>query len=316
MGNKLVKFESQINLVEATQTEYDFLRLVDQNPALYSLQILRNGLYRYESYWLPLCKEHAKERLLAPLDIEWIWHCHILNPFAYAKDCQEIVGIVVDHIPYKPSNDLLARSKSYWNKQFPNVPFDIDLKVLNPPLIQLDYVSKCSYDIVSAAQRQRVFNYSSSLPHYRDPLFLRNAVRRYKIMLKIKRDNPSTFIVPCYDNDLVWHTHQQHVSIYKTDTSNILGKMLDHDDSTSDRSPGSHLEQSSDTTRKLWRKNGFKFGVPGAMYRGEPPLPLVEVIGNRFFGLLEKGDYTFYTNQIVRTMQQADHIKDVLHIFL
>ena len=90
-------------------------------------------------------------------------------------------------------------------------------------------------------------------------------------MLKIKRDNPSTYIVPCYDNDLIWFSHQHHPLAYHEDTFSMLGKMLDHNDTTNDRSPGSRLEEGSATTKKLWKGRGRSFGVPGAMYRGEPP---------------------------------------------
>ena len=285
MGNKLPKFESGIDLVAAAQAEYDFLRLVDKHPALYCTPVLQNALYRYETYWLPLSRDHPTDYLPAPLDVEWIWHCHILNPYAYRKDCQTIVSKVVDHKPYMLRQNSINKSRDCWQRKYPNVPFDVNLNEANPAPIMIDYQRRSSYDIVNAAQRQRVFNYNSSLPHFRDIKFLKKALKRYKIMLSIKRDNSNAFVVPCYDNDLIWHTHQQHAVTYKNDTSNILGSMLDHDDSTSDRSPGSELEKGSNETRKLWRKAGLKFGVPGAMYRGEPPFPLVDVVPNRFYSL-------------------------------
>ena len=284
MGNKLPRLESDIDLVAAGQAEYDFLRMVDKNPSLYCLPVLQNALYRYETYWLPLCRDHATEYLPAPLDVEWVWHCHMLNPYAYRKDCQTIVSKVVDHKPYMLRQNFINRSRDYWQTKYPDVPFDVNLKEGNPVPLMVDYIRQSSYDIVDAAQRQRVFNYNSSLPHFRDTKFLKEAVKRYKIMLAIKRDNSKAFVVPCYDNDLIWHTHQQHVTIYKNDTSIILGSMLDHDDSTSDRSPGSELQKSSNQTRQLWRNAGMKFGVPGAMYRGEPPFPLVvDLVPNQYF---------------------------------
>ena len=80
-------------------------------------------------------------------------------------------------------------------------------------------------------------------------------------MLEIKKEHPRTFIVPCYDNDLIWHTHQQHPLAYQQDTSSILGKMLDHNDTTSDRSPGSELENGSAATKRLWKQKGHKFSA-------------------------------------------------------
>jgi hypothetical protein len=39
--------------------------------------------------------------------------------------------------------------------------------------------SKLTYDIAAAASRQSVFYYQVSLPHYRDPVFIRAAIQRY-----------------------------------------------------------------------------------------------------------------------------------------
>lgn len=41
--------------------------------------------FRYEYCWLPLLAKHTEsplipEPLVVPLDCEWIWHCHRLNP--------------------------------------------------------------------------------------------------------------------------------------------------------------------------------------------------------------------------------------------
>ena len=285
MGNKLPKFESNIDLVEAAQAEYDFLRLVDKHPALYCTPVLQNALYRYETYWLPLIRDHPTDYLPAPLDVEWIWHCHILNPYAYRKDCQTIVSQVVDHKPYMLRQSFVNKSRDYWQTKFHDVPFETNLKDWNPSPLQIDYQRRSSYDIVNAAQRQRVFNYNSSLPHFRDSKFLKKALKRYKIMLSIKRNNRKVFVVPCYDNDLIWHAHQQYFTAYEKDTSKIFGSMLDHDDSTSDRSPGSELEKGSNETRRLWRKAGLKFDVPGAMYRGEPPFQFGDNVKNIFQSL-------------------------------
>ena len=47
-----------------------------------------------------------------------------------------------------------------------------------------------------------------SLPHFSDPEFHADSVRRYKMYLHLKKKHPKTFLVPCYDMDLVWHAHQ------------------------------------------------------------------------------------------------------------
>ena len=39
--------------------------------------------------------------------------------------------------------------------------------------------------------------------------------------------NANTFLVPCYDFDLIWHAHQLFPKAYKNDTKRLLGKLND-----------------------------------------------------------------------------------------
>ena len=175
-----------MDLVTSAQAEYYFLRIVDAHPALFMDLVIGNAIYRYEQYWLPLVAQHQEKFLPTPLDIEWVWHCYILNPFLYQKDCYKIVNRFVDHCPYKLCEANRPLSQRYWKENYPDIPFHIDLKNVAPPLIDATY----------------------SLPHYRDKKFLQKATQRYHKMLKVKKEHPNIFVVPCYDNDLIWHTHQ------------------------------------------------------------------------------------------------------------
>ena len=47
-----------------------------------------------------------------------------------------------------------------------------------------------------------------SLPHYRRESFLQDSITRYRMYLYLKSKHPEKFLVPCYDIDIVWHTHQ------------------------------------------------------------------------------------------------------------
>ena len=62
--------------------------------------------------------------------------------------------------------------------------------------------------------------------------------------LHLKSKHPDTFLVPCYDFDLVWHAHQLDPETYAADTKAILGKLMPHDDSVNDRSEGEHTPPS------------------------------------------------------------------------
>ena len=106
-----------------------------------------------------------------------------------------------------------------------------------------------------------------------DDKYLRAAEQRYKGFLELFRmTNSKFFLVPTYDIDLIWHAHQLHPIAYDKDITQILGRVLGHDDSDSDRTPGHKLQQGFAQTCKLWLETyGIIYERAGAMYRGEPP---------------------------------------------
>ena len=196
----------------------------------------------------------------------------MLSPISYEKDCNEVVSTLVDHkiLVGEQRTRGLEIARNLWKELYPSEAFEVDLtaSVSNAP----DFESRMEYDITAACGRQRVFYYQVSLPHYGDKKFLTKALERYKQHLLLKQQNPDLFFVPCYDFDLIWHAHQVHPLIYQKDTTEVLGKVLNHNDSVNDRRPGSKLSRSCETTREKWKEAGQEFEVSGVMFRGEPPL--------------------------------------------
>ena len=80
-----------------------FLRHVDSHAdVLYSPRVLRLAVARYEHLWLPLCAKKPMAARQAPLDIEFMWHCHLLNPVRCALPlfvCRKRAGCVVCAFP-------------------------------------------------------------------------------------------------------------------------------------------------------------------------------------------------------------------------
>ena len=267
-----------IDLVQAAKNELEFLRQVDEYPAiLHKGPILKNAIRRYEVFWLPLAfKEGYGSRFLAaPLDIAWVWHVHMLAPRNYEQDCINCVSKIVDHTPLggQQRMDGLQKAKELWEREYPDEPFEIDL-IQSPNVLTVYKKSKIQYDLEEACYRQSKFNYQVSLPHYKDSKFLEKAVERYEHHLQLKKQNPKVFAVPCYDFDLIWHVHQLHPVNYNRRTTQFLGRLLHHDDTATSRSPGSKLHDSEEQTRAMWEVAGLQFSKPGAMYRGEPPDPV------------------------------------------
>lgn len=262
-----------LDLVSAALNQLKFLKQVNSVANLRNENVLRNAIRRYEKLWMPLVAGHENEYLAAPLDIEWIWHCHMLCPRAYEQDCSHYFGKIIHHklMIGTEREKCLNRSKEIWACMYDGEAFEIGVNSVQNSSDK-SFQSGFSYDLLAAAKRQELFYYQVSLPHYKDKGFLEKAVLRYKKMLHLKKTNPGVFFVPCYDMDLIWHSHQLFPGIYKLDTEIILGRLFNHDDSTNDRSTGSRLQRADLQTREIWRAT-FKenFSLYGAMFRGDPP---------------------------------------------
>ena len=104
--------------------------------------------------------------------------------------------------------------------------------------------------------------------------FLEAALQRYKgFLYLLKLSGLTQFLVPTYDIDLIWHSHQASPLAYREDTTKLFGKVLNHDDTDSDRSKGQKLDTGFNTTRRHWKDTfGTCYERTGAMYRGEQQL--------------------------------------------
>ncbi|GFO40483.1 glycine-rich domain-containing protein 1 [Plakobranchus ocellatus] len=87
---QLKQIKPSVDLVAASHNHMKFLEECDQLPALRDEGILRQALYRYQHFFLPLAASHKTKILEAPLDVAWVWHCHMLCPTSYCADCEKI----------------------------------------------------------------------------------------------------------------------------------------------------------------------------------------------------------------------------------
>ena len=93
------------DLVEESKHHVAFLKTLHLNAI--SIQKPSNETFRrYSELWLPLVHRHSLDRrsssdndnntttrtssvdLIPPADIAWLWHCHRLAPYRYAKHVQ------------------------------------------------------------------------------------------------------------------------------------------------------------------------------------------------------------------------------------
>uniref|UniRef100_A0A1J3FCN7 Glycine-rich domain-containing protein 2 n=1 Tax=Noccaea caerulescens TaxID=107243 RepID=A0A1J3FCN7_NOCCA len=282
------KIEISVDLVAAAKKHLHFLGAVDRNRCLYDGPALQRAIFRYNAYWLPLLAKYTESSsicegpLVPPLDCEWVWHCHRLNPVRYKTDCEEFFGRVLDNscVVSSVNGNSNQQTQNLWKKLYPMEPYHLDLDKPISKAEDISSLEKCTaYDLVSAVKRQTPFYYQVSRDHVHNDAFLQEAVARYKAFLYlIKRNRERSiklFCVPTYDIDLLWHTHQLHALSYCNDLTKMIGKVLEHDDTDSDRSKGKKLDTGFSGTTAQWEETfGRRYWKAGAMNRGDTPKPV------------------------------------------
>ena len=282
------KIVLSLDLRGAAAREIDFLKNVFKEKWIHHREVIKIAVYRYEKLWLPLLKNQIDKDDLdfaPPIDIHWVWHIHMLSPRDYQNDCNKSFGRSFDH-KLGTAEEMKAKqeeTKIIWNKIYPTEVFDLPPNMKDViqmfEKVSLSNDSEFSYDIVEAALRQKSFYYQVSLPHYKKCFFLNESLLRYKKFLHLKKLFRKEFLVPCYDIDLMWHTHQVHPSSYVRDSEKLLKMILPHDDSDPDRQEGSKLSLAFERTKELWSST-FKeeYEKPGAMFRGDDPSGKLSVV--------------------------------------
>ncbi|XP_024014092.1 glycine-rich domain-containing protein 1 isoform X2 [Eutrema salsugineum] len=283
------KIEISVDLFAAAKQQLQFLATVDRNRWLYEGPALEKAIDRYNACWLPLLAKYSEASvsegpLIPPLDCEWIWHCHRLNPVRYKSDCVQFYGRVLDNSGVVSSVNGNCRSKTedLWKKLYPEEPYDLELRKVDSEHIseKTSALEKCTkYDLVLAVKRQSPFYHQVSRSHVNNDIFLQEAVARYKGFLYLIKTNRERslkrFCVPTYDVDLIWHTHQLHPVSYCNDLEKLIGKVLEHDDTDSDRGKGKKLDTGFSNTTAQWEETfSTRYWKAGAMYRGSTPAPV------------------------------------------
>jgi hypothetical protein len=262
-----------VDLVQGALNHLEFLNDVNTSRSIIMQpHMLTKAVYRYEHLWLPFYSRLNKNnQLTPPLDIEFVWHAHMLNPTEYYAYCMRVYGKLLTHqnLSRTKRNRQRESTQLEWNQLYPHISFDyLDDKSIDENTFSI-FKSNITYDLIAACNRQATFLYQVSLPHYKNVYFLKLSLKRYKKFLYLSKLNPSAFLVPSYAIDLLWHTHHRQPQAYVNDTLKLMGRIMSHDDSVNDRTVGSKLNTSYDVTCDLWKKfYNEDFFFPGGMYRG------------------------------------------------
>ncbi|BBN14328.1 hypothetical protein MPTK1_6g10720 [Marchantia polymorpha subsp. ruderalis] len=300
------KFDA--DLIASAKEQVRFLALVKKTPALRRPEVLKCAIHRYWNNYLPLAAKFQSKgfpdavlsktgaHFVPPLDCAWIWHCHKLSPVRYASDCRRLFGEIIDirTIPSEGTeiNNSERDSCTLWQMEYPDEPYHLVQpwedgtsmefqNSLNRTPKESSLIE--SYNLEDAAARQAPFYFQVQRSWFTDDGYLEGALQRYKGYLfliqqslenRMAKDRP-VFIVPTYDIDLIWHSHQLHPIAYARHTRALFGTILDHDDTDTDRGEGAKLHSSFlETCDKWWATFGTVYERAGAMYRGPEPQPI------------------------------------------
>ncbi|KAF8684882.1 hypothetical protein HU200_044092 [Digitaria exilis] len=157
-----------VDLVAAALRQLEFLAAVDRRRWLYEGPLLDRAIRRYKACWLPLLAKHTNAPvvdgpLVVPLDCEWIWHCHRLNPVQYLRDCKKVYGRILnnDNVESSTGTKSKIQSQKIWKELYPEEPFELEYSSSSETTMDVNpgATDGISYDLVSAVKRQSSFYY-------------------------------------------------------------------------------------------------------------------------------------------------------------
>jgi hypothetical protein len=108
-----------INLHDAVQRHLRFAGRVLALKPVINQKYLERATHRYLAF-LKLAPT-VDGPIVPTLDIDIIWHSHMLSPIDYFPECKTLAGRVLDHNDEMPNDQLSTafnRTKSTWEKQY------------------------------------------------------------------------------------------------------------------------------------------------------------------------------------------------------
>ncbi|KAM7273291.1 hypothetical protein ACFE04_027955 [Oxalis oulophora] len=205
-----------VDLVSAVKRNIGFLRTVsEESHWLYKKPTLFEAIRRYEEVWMPLIAELSDglikpPAVIPPLDVEWVWFCHTLNPASYRLYCEsrfsKLIGKAAIFDEYNEEYAIM-RCRNIWVKQYPNEPFE---NQVDSDSSEDQFVT--NQDLFVEVDRHRLlYENFFSRPYMTETMYLIAARQRYKRFLFMMQKFPeecSSQLVLALDSMLMWITHQ------------------------------------------------------------------------------------------------------------
>ncbi|OVA13420.1 Protein of unknown function DUF1399 [Macleaya cordata] len=240
-----------IDLVAAARRQVLFLRRVSESEWLHHPPTLLHSIRRYDELWMPLISElfveSMTQMILPPLDVQWVWFCHTLNPASYRLYCESRFSKLIEKSSiFDDENEeyALNRCRDIWSCKYPSEPFD-----LQEPDETMEIITDKS--IIDEVFKHKSLYSKFYKPYMSEIVYLIAARKRYQgflYLLQKFRDGYSK-LVPTLDIQLMWLTHQSYPVVYTGDVKDMegdLGKVVGVWDKVED--------EDVKATKKLWER--------------------------------------------------------------
>ncbi len=100
------------------------LKLTKSDPniaKIWSLDGVKDAIMQYKNFMYLLYKYHETGHKIVPsIEVDEIWHHHILDTRKYLSDCEKAYGFFMHHFPYfgmRGSEDFLDLQRSFQDTQ-------------------------------------------------------------------------------------------------------------------------------------------------------------------------------------------------------
>ncbi|XP_017248337.1 uncharacterized protein LOC108219410 isoform X2 [Daucus carota subsp. sativus] len=217
-----------VDLVAAAKRNLGFLRLVDESSWLHKRPTILEAIRRYDELWMPLISDLmvgiSPPMILPPLDIEWVWFCHTLNPASYRQYCEARFSKLIGKAAiFNEENEdyALNRCREIWVQKYPNEPFE------NEEDSNQEKNIICNEDLLAEVSKQRCLYAKFHEPYMSELVYLIASKRRFKGFLHMmqKFSDGCCRLVPTTDVLLMLMTHQSYPTVYATDVKEMEGIM-------------------------------------------------------------------------------------------
>ena len=109
------------SIADAIASQASFVgRILALGPKIVNDEWIDNAVTRYAQF-LELAKLHPNKTIVPTLDVDLIWHAHMLTPLDYRDDCINMLGKVLSHDAQMGEGEIATafeQTKERWHQAY------------------------------------------------------------------------------------------------------------------------------------------------------------------------------------------------------